>query len=439
MMSFLLAAVLGLGGEGVGAGQDPAFNDYQNMLEQLGVKSVRRGPDPNAASTFDEAGANRIMHTLPELMAMKDGSRITTRGQWEARRKEVAADFEREVYGKIPEGVPGVVWSVASESEGTAAGVATVTRVLEGKVDNSAYPSVSVTIRASVTVPKERKGPVPTVILFGFGFGGPRGENPWTDQAIAAGFGYAVIQPGSIQPDNNRFDTGIIGLTKKGRPRLPDEWGALRAWQWGTSRLIDAFESHADWGVDAKRVGIAGLSRYGKAAVVTQAFDQRVAFGFIGSSGQGGTKLHRHLFGEAVENLAGGLYYWMAGNYIKYGASEPEMTAADLPVDSHQLVALCAPRPVFISHGVPEKGDANWIDARGSWMSAILAGQVYRLYGKEGFGDPAAFLTEAMPPVGTLVGKDLAWRQHEGGHDLTPNWPAFFEWAKVRMGVTAGL
>jgi hypothetical protein len=251
---------------------------------------------------------------------------------------------------------------------------------------------------------------------------------PWQDQAIAHGWGYGTISPWSIQPDNNSLTTaGIIGLTNKGQPRKPDQWGALRAWGWGVSRLIDYFEATPDAMVDPTKIGIEGVSRYGKAAIVAHAFDPRVAVALVASSGEGGTKLHRHIFGEAIENLAGGEYYWMAGNIIKYGASEPEMTVANLPVDSHELIALCAPR-CFISHGIVERGDAKWIDARGSFMAGVLASQVYELLGKMGFGTPGDYLTDPMPPVGTLIGGELAWRQHDGGHDVTPNWPAFFEW-----------
>jgi hypothetical protein len=246
--------------------------------------------------------------------------------------------------------------------------------------------------------------------------------------AISKGWGYGSIDPQSVQSDNNQLTSGIIGLTNQGKPRTPEQWGALRAWQWGFSRLIDYFEANPDSKVDAKKVGVEGLSRYGKAAIVTLAFDPRVAVGLIGSSGEGGVKLHRHIFGEAVENLAGGEYYWMAGNFIKYGASDPPKTAADLPVDSHELIALCAPRPCFISYGVVEKGDAKWVDAHGSFMAGVLASPVYELLGVHGYGVTEDYRTAAMPPVGTLVGGELAWRQHEGGHDVTPNWPAFFEW-----------
>jgi hypothetical protein len=181
---------------------------------------------------------------------------------------------------------------------------------------------------------------------------------------------------------------GIIGLTNKGQPRTPEDWGALRAWAWGVSRLIDYFEANPDSGVDPAEVSITGVSRYGKAALVATAFDPRVAAGFVASSGCGGAKLFRRDFGELLENLASrGGYHWMAGNFLKSAADEAtfgKRTAADLPVDQHMLIALCAPRLCFISYGVPEKGDPNWVDAHGSFMAAVLAGPAYRLLGKNG-------------------------------------------------------
>ena len=182
-------------------------------------------------------------------------------------------------------------------------------------------------------------------------------DPPATEQLIAAGWGFASLSPTSIQADNGAGLTkGIIGLVNKGQPRKPDDWGALRAWAWGASRGLDYLET--DRAVDAKRVGIEGVSRYGKAALVTMAFDPRFAVVLVGSSGEGGAKLHRRNFGEAVENLTGsGEYHWMAGNFLKYGAAEADFgskNAGDIPVDAHQLIALCAPRPTFISYGMPE-------------------------------------------------------------------------------------
>jgi lysophospholipase L1-like esterase len=426
--------VLGLAIEaGVAQGSAGAFDDHQNMMEQLGVKALRRGPDPNNQSTFDEARANPFTKSMPDALTMKDGMKVTRPEQWPARRAEIAEDFEREVYGRIPANTPKVAWEVTATTHGVSGGIPIVTRTLAGQVDNNGYTNETVTIRASFTVPEKPTAPVPMMIEFGGGvpFGMRRGGVSWQQLAISNGWGYGSINPASIQPDNNKLRTGIIGLANKGQPRQPDDWGALRAWQWGVSRWIDYFEANPESMVDAKKVGIEGLSRYGKAAIVTEAFEPRIATGLIGSSGEGGVKLHRHLYGEGVENLAGGEYYWMAGNFIKYGASDPLKTAADLPVDAHELLALCAPRPCFISYGVVEHGDAKWVDAHGSFMAGVLAGPVYRLLGKKDFGTAGNYLTDPMPPVNQLIGGELAWRQHDGGHDVTPNWPAFFKWVSA--------
>src|SRR5262249_7295917 len=218
-------------------------------------------------------------------------------------------------------------------------------------------------------------------LLPGFGGGGP----PWQQQVLSKGWGYAIIVPNSIQLDNGAGLTkGIIGLCNKGQPRKPDDWGALRAWAWGASRALDYFET--DKAVDARQVGIEGLSRYGKAALVTMAYDPRFAIGFIGSSGEGRAKLHRRNFGELVENLTGsGEYHWMAGNFLKYGGP---LTPDDLPVDAHELIALCASRPVFISYGASTGpgAEGQWVDQRGSFMAAVAAGQGYKLLGKKDLG-----------------------------------------------------
>lgn len=412
-------------------GPPPPFDDHAEMMKRLGLKAIRPGPNPNDQSTFDEAKANPYKDTMPDALTMRNGKKVTTAAQWPARRKEILEDFEREVYGRVPKDAPRVNWEVTGVTPGMSGGIPTITRTLIGHVDNRRYPKVKVDIQASFTVPAHATRSVPMMMEFGFGgFFGPRGNaTPWTDQAIAHGWGYGTINPNSIQPDNNHLEMGVIGLCNHGRPRKPEDWGALRAWAWGLSRLVDYFEATPASMVDAKRVGIEGVSRYGKAALVAEAFDPRIAVGFIGSSGEGGAKLHRHIFGEAVENLAGGEFYWMAGNFIKYGASDPPKTAADIPVDSHELIALCAPRPCFISYGLVEKGDAKWVDAHGSFMAGVLAGPVYRLLGKGDFGTPGDYLTDPMPPVNTLIGGELAWRQHDGGHEVTPNWPSFFQWA----------
>ncbi|MBI3824175.1 MAG: acetylxylan esterase [Planctomycetes bacterium] len=408
------------------------YDDYQNMLDQLGIKKMRKGRGPKDKD--DEATANPYKDSMPDLMTFKDGAKVKSADQWPKRRAELVDDFEREVYGRIPKNVPKVTWKVTSTVEGESGGIAIVTKTLVGTVDNSAFPKIKVEIQASFTVPKYAAGKVPIIIQFGggFGFGGKGGANSWQQQALDKGWGYGTINPNSIQPDSSRLREGIIGLTNKGEPRSPEDWGALRAWAWGVSSLIDYFEANPDSGVDPTKVCITGVSRYGKAAIVATAFDTRIAAGFVAASGAGGAKLHRHIFGELLENVAGrGEYHWMAGNYLKYAVDEGRLgkkTAADLPVDQHQLIALCAPRLCFISNGIPP-GDPNWIDARGSFMAGVLAGPAYRLLGKKDLGTTGDYLTAKMPAVNTLIGGELAWRQHDGGHTNTPNFPSFYEWA----------
>lgn len=255
----------------------------------------------------------------------------------------------------------------------------------------------------------------------GFGGGFPGGGGPsWQQQVLAKGWGYAILSPNSVQADNGAGLTqGIIGLCNKGQPRKVDDWGALRAWAWGASRALDYFET--DKSVDAKQVGIEGLSRYGKAAIVAMAYDPRFAIAFVGSSGEGGAKIHRRNWGELVENVAAsGEYHWMAGNFIKYAGP---LNCNDLPVDSHELVAMCAPRPVFISAGTVQAGD-GWVDAKGMFLAAAGAGPVYKLLGKKDMG------TSEFPPVETaLIDGDVAFRQHSGGHTTGPNWPTFLKFA----------
>jgi hypothetical protein len=411
--------------------------DHRAMMKELGIQSLRpgaNGMDPKApnAANYDEAKANPYP-TLPDPLVMKDGRPVTSaEAWWKERRGEIVEDFDQEIYGRVPANVPRVTWEVVSTTKEKVGGIPVVTKKLVGHVDNSAYPAIKVDIDLTLTTPAEAAGPVPVMIEFGFNFppGFRRPDRPappgptWQEQLLARGWGYAILIPSSIQADNGAGLTkGVIGLANRGQLRKPDDWGALRAWAWGASRALDYFET--DPAVDAKQVGIEGLSRYGKAALVTMAYDPRFAIGFIGSSGEGGAKLHRRVFGEIVENLTGsGEYHWMAGNFLKYGGP---LTPGDLPVDAHELIALCAPRPVFVSYGAGEGpgAEGQWVDQRGSFMAEVAAGPVYRLLGKKDLG------TNEFPPIETaLVDGELAFRQHSGGHTTGPNWPTFLSWAE---------
>ena len=291
-----------------------AEQDQRRLLDLLHIQSLRPGANPRDASganapNYDEAKAT--YSSLPDPLVLKNGQHVkSAKVWWEQRRPQIVEDFDREVYGRVPANVPSVKWEVVSTTQEKVGGVAVVTKQLLGHVDNSAYPLISVDIEMSVTTPARPPGPVPVIMEFGFkprpgapplpSQPGPQAKD-WREQVLAKGWGYAILIPTTVQADNGAGLThGIIGLTNKGQPRKIDDWGALRAWAWGASRALDYLET--DRAVDGTRVAIEGLSRYGKAALVTMAYEPRFALGFIGSSGAGGAKLQRRDFGERVEN-----------------------------------------------------------------------------------------------------------------------------------------
>jgi hypothetical protein len=472
-----------------------AEQDHQNMMDQLGIKALRPGPSgnenaPNHAN-YDESKANPYPN-IPDPLTMNDGQKVTSPEMWwKQRRPQLVEMFSKYVYGRVPNDVPKVHWKVNTLDHEMIGFTPVIAKDIEGIVDNSSYPAISVHIHMMEVLPARAKGPVPVLMMFGrAAFPNPNEPNgealdkintawksvliqqdpslkevfeqhpawepvkatpfqfpqlnedgglPNTWQLVAAGWGFVLFDPASVQADNGAGITrGIIGLVNKGQPRKPEDWGALRAWAWGAGRGLDYLET--DPAVDSKHVGIEGVSRYGKAALVTMAFDQRFAMVLVGSSGKGGATLLRRNFGEAVESLTGGEYYWMAGNFMKYGTSEAtfgSMNPGDIPVDSNELIALCAPRLTFISYGIPAKGDAKWLDHEGSWMATVDASRVFKLLGAKGLDVEGDYRTAKMPPVNTgLLDGQLAWRQHDGGHTDAPNMKYFLEWADKFIGHT---
>ena len=428
--------ICGLFVAGAGAAADPAppveltaEQDHRLMMEKLGISALRQGANgrdvnaPNYAN-YDESKANP-WPVLPDPLKLADGKPVkSAKDWWKKRRPELVEIYDREIYGRLPPNVPGVTWTVKESREDVVGGKPVVFRKLLGHVDNSSYPLINVDIEAELTTPKDAKG-VPVIVeFFPFEFRGrfpPPPSPTWQEQVIARGWAYAILSTSTIQADSGAGLTkGIIGLVNKGQPRKPDDWGALRAWAWGASRLLDYLETNPE--VDAKRAVIEGVSRFGKAALVTMAYEPRYAIGFIGSSGAGGAALARRNWGEKLENVAGsGEYHWMAGNYIKY-AADP-LGPNDLPVDAHELIALAAPRPLFIGAGTLEQGD-GWVDPKGMFLAAKAASPVYRLLGKR-----AIDATEWPPTETPLTSGELAYRQHAGGHTSGPNWPTFLTFA----------
>ncbi len=424
------------------AGQDfiPAgYDDYQTMLDKLGIKQMRKGRNGRGQDTSAEATANPYQDTMPELMTFKDGTKVTSAKQWPRRRAEIVEDFEREVYGRVPKNVPRVKWEVTNTVEGESGGIATVTKTLVGRVDNSAFPKIKVAIQASFTVPKYAAGRVPIILQFsGFGgkFGGKFGNggaNSWTQQALNKGWGYGTIAPASIQPDNGRLREGIVGLVNKGEPRSPDDWG--RAAGVGVGRELPHRLLRSQPGL-GRRSG-QGVHHGRFALRQGSSRRRRVRHAHCGRLRRVVRRGRRQAVPPRLRRIAG-------------EPGRPRRVSLDgrqLPQVRRRRRALrqeggrrltrrsahadraVRPRPCFISYGIPAKGDPNWVDAHGSFMAAVLAGPAYRLLGKKDLGTPGAYLSDKMPPVNALIGGELAWRQHDGGHTNVPNFPAFYEWA----------
>ena len=360
------------------------------MMDQLGIRALRHGVynDLKAKDfpvNYDEAKANP-WPDYPDPLIYADGSKVKS-GQewWSKRRPQLVEIFEREIYGRVPKTTPKVTWTVQTIDHERLGFTPIVATRLIGHVDNSNDPAIVEDIPMMLIKPANHKGPMPTLVMFHLGeltfpspaapspdelarinaawkaelaardpsldavfkahpawqplipsgFSAPpldvEGNPPALNQLIADGWAVAMIEPNTIQPDGGAGLTkGVIGISNAGRYRKPDDWGVLRAWAWGASRALDYLETDPD--IDAKHVGIEGVSRYGKAALVTMAFDQRFAMGLIASSGESGTKPHRRNFGETVENqTATDAYHWMAGNFLKYGAVDAMVTRAALP------------------------------------------------------------------------------------------------------------
>lgn len=408
--------------------------------------------------------------SLPDPLELKNGRRVKDADTWwKKRRPEIVADFKTEIYGRIPADPPEVTFEVVETDARALDGRAKFKRIV-GHIDNSRYPAATPSIQVSLWTPANATGPVPVMVVIGGGGPGAGtaglvgtlpaeimalGEKAYADtlervqreQAAAAsspeptpaaapaanpapsrppptatrdmilakGWGYATFNPGAVQADTGAgLNLGIIGLVNRGQPRQPDDWGSLAAISWGLSRAIDYFESDPD--VDAKRLGVEGHSRWGKATLVALAYEPRWAIGYSSCSGECGAKLHRHNIGQQVDNVCGvSEYHWMAGNFLKYAGNWDK-----LPIDQHQLIALIAPRPVFVTGGTTDL----WSDPVGEFKACVAAGPVYRLLGKKDVGQ-----TEMPAPDEELIDGDIGYRMHEGGHVDYLDWPTFLKFA----------
>ncbi|QDK82792.1 acetylxylan esterase [Spirosoma sp. KCTC 42546] len=415
--------------------------DWQTMMDKLNLKLPALPPPaddpkrpshvkPKEGSTnwYDEAGNTHVRsgwgnwtnyeeskandYTLPDPLKLKNGKPVKDANTWwKQRRPEILNEYLTEIYGKTPTNTPKVTFAPSGIDSTVLSGKALRKNML-GSIDNSRYPSVTPSIPVTYYRPVNASGKIPMMVIVWGSFPQPMAN---IEKLIDAGWAVATVNTGAIQADNGAgLHEGIIGLMNGGKDRTPDEWGVLAAWSWGLSRVLDHFEK--DNTINAKQIGVQGHSRWGKTALLTGALDPRWAIVFASCSGSLGASLEKRSWGETIDNVAGpGEYHWMAGNFLKYGGNW-----AAMPVDAHELMALIAPRPLFITGGTKD----SWADPKGEFMACVGASPVYELLGKKGVGT-----TEMPAPDVSLIHGELAFRNHEGGHVDSLDWPVFLEFA----------
>jgi hypothetical protein len=386
---------------------------------RLGFDPLRRGatsePGLPNSSNSDEGKVGQF--GLPPLFA---SSAAPSPQAWLQRRQELARLVEDNWVGRIPEVVSSfrVVW----RKERVPARRGAEAEHWIGQVlapDGRMGPTVD----AIVTFPA-RADSTPALIDYTYiwpggrtpAFGGPPPPDGMA-MALRHGFAHVAYRPQLLQADSAaQMQDGIIGLARW--PREKTDWGALRAWAWGASQLRE--ELARDSRINDRRISLQGHSRFGKGVLVAAAFDHAFANANVSSSGAGGAKLMRRDFGERWENMASsGAFHWFAPNIMTYASGG--RTTADLPVDAHTLIALRAPRPLFVTSGTIEKGDA-WVDPAGMWQAVREAQPAWALHGSPLPRDP-------MPEPGTAPDAlyRLGWFQHTEGHVPWPGYERFFE------------
>ncbi len=431
--------------------RDASATDWKAMIGQLGIHLPDLRPasdDPNrpanlfqkpgSSNWYDQAGNTYVRsdwgtwtnyneskaggYILPDPLILKNGDRVKNSEEWwQLRRPEILDDFSNLIYGKMPGGIPPVDFKV-TEIDSQALNGKAIKKTITGQLRVSKYFNDMPMVEIILYTPSASEGPVPLMVTVGVGFPGafPGAKNndtsPSVAMVIAKGWAMATVNTGLIQMDNGAdLSKGIIGFMQQGKPRKPDDWGVIAAWCWGLSRAMDYFET--DPSVNSKHIGIEGHSRWGKTALLAAALDQRWAIVYSSCSGSMGASLEKRNYGETIDNVAGpGEYHWMAGNFLKYAGHWQ-----DMPVDAHELMALIAPRPLFITGGTQDQ----WADPKGEFLACSAASPVYRLLGKKGLST-----TEMPKPDVSLISGELAFREHEGGHSDLPDWPVFLLFAQ---------
>ena len=386
---------------------------------RFGHGELRRGADgndpaaPNYAN-FDEAKVGDLqpppLFTSP-AQASPEG--------WPERRAAIAQLVENEFVGRIPEAAADlrVVWSAQPENDATHM----VGQVL------SPHAAMGPVIDAVLTMPPGASGPVPAIVEYTYvfppGFVLPPSLVPRRSMrtiALERGWAHVAYRPTMLQADDlAKLAYGVIAQARF--PRGENDWGALRAWGWGASQLREHLAS--DPRIAGDRISLAGHSRFGKAVLVAAAFDHDFADALVSSSGAGGAKLMRRDLGERLENMADPYAsIWYAPRIRHYAG---KATVADWPVDAHMLMALRAPRPLFVATGLASEGDA-WVDPRGQWLAVQLAQPAW-----DALGQPTPRTGQPLPLSREQARYPLAWYQHDQGHVMPPAAEAFIDHAEA--------
>jgi hypothetical protein len=398
----------------------------QNLPATRPTGGIRIARGTGHRTNYDEDKVGN--YTLPDPLVMANGQPVRDAATWyKFRRPEILALYQELIYGRVPDSAPNVTFEVVS-SQTVMNGLA-IRKKIVGHIGDKGQ-----TMTITLTLPANASGPVPVILALNFDFSQFRpaavaGAAPSTRparvfadttpiaQMIALGYGYAWLYYTDIQPDRaGSFTSGVQALAMgPGQTTLkPDDWSTITCWAWGLSRVMDYFET--DPAVDAHRVAIVGHSRLGKTVLWAGALDQRIALVFSSCAGEMGSSLARRDFGETIDDIAQNYYWQFAGNFQRYIGHWNEM-----PVDTHMLISLIAPRPCLITGGSLDQ----WSDPRGECLAEIAAGPVYRLLGARDLG------TTEVPPLETpLITGDLAFHYHNGAHLITASdWKVFFAFA----------
>ena len=401
-----------------GTAQRPGFSSW---FDAAGNRYIRSSW--GRWTNYDQATAGTAAR--PDPLVLRNGRPVRDARTWyQQRRPEILADFTTEVYGRIPANTPAVRFAITA-TDAQYMGGKVIRQTIEGQIDNTRYPAATPRIRLVLYTPAGATGPVPLVVVVGELPGALPGQPDVPSQVLGAGWALATFDPAAVQPDSGAgLNEGIIGLMGGGRARQPADWGTLAAWSWGLSRVLDYVAT--DKRLDASHVALQGHSRWGKTTLLAAALDTRWALAYVSCSGAMGASLEKRSFGENIDNVAEpNEYQWMAGNFLKYAGRWDAM-----PTDAHELLALVAPRPVFITGGTTD----TWTDARGTFLAGVGASPVYALLGKRGL--PTA---EMPAPDVSLLAGDLAFREHTGGHTDLPDWPSFIEFARKYFPAPAAI